>query len=65
MRVKPSGRAGYVSPSERGPNEVHVPVNLGAVPEQLHVGGIYSNGVRQPAHADAVTGWRRETLSGW
>lgn len=54
--------AGYVSPSERGPDEVHIPVNLGAVPEELNIGGIYSYGVDKSANADAITGWRRKDL---
>lgn len=54
--------AGYVLPSERGPDEVHIPVNLGAVPEALNVGGIDSYGVGQSANPDAITYWRRKDL---
>lgn len=53
-------RAGFFSPSERGPEEVHVPVNLGAVPEALNVGGVHSYGVDQGANPDAITDWRRK-----
>lgn len=51
--------AAHASPSEGGADELHVPVNLGAVPEELHVGGVYSYGVDQRANVDAITGWRR------
>lgn len=50
----------FLSPSERGPEEVHVPVNLGAVPEALNVGGVHSYGVDQGANSDAITDWRRK-----
>lgn len=49
---------GYVSPSERDPDEVHIPINLGAVPEGLHIGGIYSYGVDQSTNPNAITDWR-------
>lgn len=52
--------AGCVSPSEGSPDEVHIPVNLGAVPEELNIGGIYSDGVDQSANPDTITGWRRK-----
>lgn len=41
---------------------MHIPVNLGAVPEELNIGGIYSYGVDKSANADAITGWRRKDL---
>lgn len=52
--------AGYGSPSEGRPDEVHIPVNLGAVPEELNIGGIYSYGVDQSPNPDAITDWRRK-----
>lgn len=39
---------------------MHIPVNLGTVPEELHIGGIDSYGVAQSANPDAITGWRRK-----
>lgn len=52
-----------VSPCEGGLDDGHVPVDLGAVPEGLDVGGINGHGVHQSADADAVAGWR-ETNTG-
>lgn len=53
---------GYISPSERDPDEVHIPINLGAVPEGLHIGGINSYGVDQSTNPNAITDWRTKNL---
>lgn len=51
------------SPFEGDPQDGDVPVDLGAVPERLDVGGVDGDGVDQRAHAQAVAGCRERQWS--
>lgn len=51
------------SPFEGDPQDGDVPVDLGAVPERLDVGGVDGDGVDQSAHTQAVTGCRERQWS--
>lgn len=51
------------TPFEGDPQDGDVPVDLGAVPERLDVGGVDGDGVDQRAHAQAVAGCRERQWS--
>lgn len=44
-----------VSPSEGGLNDGHISIDLGAVPEELNIGGIDGHGVDQSTNPNAIT----------
>lgn len=59
--IRPKNKT--ASPFEGDPQDGDVPVDLGAVPEQLDVGGVDGDGVDQGAHTQAVAGCRERQWS--